>query len=81
MQSYLEMIMKKIVILVLIVFISLLTAEEEHYTQNIFRKDINVVYQLTNENECIEVKIKNNIEDNNLKFTNLNECLKNVSND
>lgn len=56
-------------------------AEEEHYTQNIFRKDINVVYQLTNENECIEEKITNNIEDNNLKFTNLNECLKNISND
>ena len=78
----------KTIFLALITITSSLFAEEEHYTQKIFRKDIkdikdiNVEYLLTDEYGCVEIKNSNNKYDNNyLKFTNLDDCLKKMNND
>jgi len=75
----------KTIFLALITITSSLFAEEEHYTQKIFRKDIkdiNVEYLLIDEYGCVEIKNSNNKYDNNyLKFTNLDDCLKKMNND
>lgn len=76
-------IFKHTLILTLICWIFISFAEEEHYTKKIFRKEVNVLYVLTDEFGCIEESKYINSNDSSygigkedyLKFSSLDSCI------